>query len=188
MSYVGNRRRRARRGMHGMGATAIEYALLQANTTGIQPSKPVVLPANPPTPPQKLMVGAHALAPRPWHGVARYGMSGLSSRPPGARIARGAMGDGPPKWYQAMYGVSGLGSLGDDAVTAPAATPVLTDGTAQWQSAMLANSNQILSTQQAFITKDQIARYVQVAATLSIPLAAALWRIIFKSGGRSGTE
>lgn len=160
MSYLGQRRRRMRRGMSGLGGAG-----------------PIVLPANPPLPPATPMVGAHVHLGQPWRGVSRIGMSGVSSRPSGARVARGAIGDGPPGWYQAMYGAS----LGDDTQSS---TPSLTDGPTQWQSAMLDNSNQLLAAWQEYIKRDQIARYVQVAATLAIPLSAAIWRMIFRSGGR----
>ena len=124
--------------------------------TGIVTRPPIVLPAT------------------------RIGMNGLSSRPPGAPISRSALGDAP-RWYSAMYGTS----LGDDTTPA-SATPVLTDGPTDWQASMLSNSNQLLSAWQDYIKKDQIARYVQVAATLAIPLSAAIWRMIFKSGRGDG--
>lgn len=87
---------------------------------------------------------------------------------------------GPPDWYRAMAGAS----LGDDTPTSGAVE--LTDGTVRWQQAMLSTNQAILAAQQEFTKREQMARYVQIAATLSIPLAAAVWRLIFRGGRNDG--
>lgn len=88
---------------------------------------------------------------------------------------------GPPDWYRAMQGAS----LGDDTQTAGATT--LTDGVAQWQQSMLSTTQQIADAQTAMAQKDRWIRYLQIAATLSIPLAAAVWKMIFR-GGSGGAD
>ena len=98
------------------------------------------------------------------HGPSWYtAMSGVQSRPPRAKIANVA-----------------LGSLGDDpsstALEQPSlANPTVVDPvdeqTRQWQAAVL---NQINSGANAL----ERQRWFQIAATLSIPLAAAVWRAI----------
>lgn len=150
-------------------------------TTGIRKSRVKALPAVRPGP-MKMMPGASVTISQPWRGATAF--SGMPSRPPGARVARAmsGMGDaGAPRWYTALYGAS-LGD--DDAVTAQAAT--ITDGPAMWQQSLLDEVQQLNTSLQTYTTKDMWARYAQIAATLAIPLSAAVWRMIFRSGRGDG--
>lgn len=72
-----------------------------------------------------------------------------------------------------------LGSLGDDA--APGTTlssPTLTDPTEVWQNNVLTQLSAGVKTLQMA----EMQKWLQIAATLSIPLAAAVWKMIFKRG------
>lgn len=91
----------------------------------------------------------------------------------------------------------GLGSLGDD--TGPVASPpvvtptnpvvvgtlsqpTLPDpATVQWQANVLAQ----LQAGVATLQKAELQKWLQIAATLSIPLAGAIWKMIFKRGAAS---
>lgn len=64
-----------------------------------------------------------------------------------------------------------FGGLGDD--TAVELTP------AQYQQAQLAELKNIGAWQQRWVEKDEMQRWIQIAATVSIPLSAAIWRLIF---------
>jgi hypothetical protein len=72
-----------------------------------------------------------------------------------------------------------LGSLGDDA--APGTTlsdPTIADPTSVWQDNVLAQLAAGVKTLQMA----EMQKWLQIAATLSIPLAAAVWKMIFKRG------
>jgi hypothetical protein len=75
-----------------------------------------------------------------------------------------------------------LGSLGDDTSGAGSTTlsqPTLVDPvTLQWQGNVLAQ----LQAGVATLKKAELQKWLQIAATLSIPLAAAVWKMIFKKG------
>jgi hypothetical protein len=79
-----------------------------------------------------------------------------------------------------------LGSLGDDTSSAGTtlaqptlAQPTLTDpATVQWQGNVLTQ----LQAGVATLQKAELQKWLQIAATLSIPLAAAIWKMIFKRG------
>jgi hypothetical protein len=96
-----------------------------------------------------------------------------------------------PTWYRAMGGVSSqlpsrrvvksimLGSLGDDPSDPTAlSTPTITDPTLQWQANVLGQ----LQAGVATLRVAELQKWLQIAATLSIPLAAAIWRVIFRRG------
>lgn len=72
-----------------------------------------------------------------------------------------------------------LGSLGDDP-TPPTtlSEPTLTDATALWQGNVLSRLDAGVKTLQVA----EMQKWLQIAATLSIPLAAAVWKMIFKRG------
>jgi hypothetical protein len=87
--------------------------------------------------------------------------------------------------------VSNLGSLGADATdpstlsTPTLANPTIVDpviaATQKWQQDVLA------AVQSGALTlkTEELQRWLQIAATLSIPLAAAIWRAIFRRGASS---
>lgn len=102
------------------------------------------------------------------HGPSWYrAMGGVSSQPPGPRIARH---------------VPSLGSLGADdpaTNTTTLSTPTLTDPTtAAWQQNVLAQ----LQAGVATLRKAELQKWLQIAATVLIPVSAAVWKAIFKSG------
>lgn len=169
------------RGFRGYG-DIVEYPI--GTATSLPPvSKPVskrtsyVISRGPRTYPTRAL---GAITRRHDHAIGgARPMSGLSSRPFGPNVSYHALGAiSPPAWYQAMYGCS----LGDDQSASDAGPQSLTDGQAQWQKAMLDTTKQIADAQWAFAEKDRWIRYVQVAATLSIPLAAAIWKAVFRTG------
>lgn len=92
-----------------------------------------------------------------------------------------------PSWYRAMGGVStqlpsapvrrglpALGSLGDDTLS----TPTITDPTLKWQ----ADVQQLLRDGVEEMRRGDRYKLLQIAATLMIPLSAAIWRVIFRRG------
>ena len=93
----------------------------------------------------------------------------ISSQPPRPRLQRL-----PP----------GLGSLGDTpANPTTLSTPTLADpSTIQWQDNVLAQ----LQAGVATLQKANLQKWLQIVATVSIPLSAAIWKMIFKKGVDSG--
>jgi hypothetical protein len=94
-----------------------------------------------------------------------------------------------PRYRPVVY----LGSLGDDTsdagstlsqptLTDPATAlsqPTLTDpATAQWQASVLTQLQSGVDT----LRKAELQKWLQIAATLSIPLAGVVWKWIFKKG------
>jgi len=101
-----------------------------------------------------------------------------------------------PSWYRAMGGVSTqlpgkrvttavyLGSLGDSAGgDTTLSEPTVTDRNVQWQGEVLAQLRAGVATMQ----RAELQKWLQIGATLSIPLAAAVWRAIFRRGS-SGSD
>lgn len=79
-----------------------------------------------------------------------------------------------------------LGSLGDDTtgaatITSPTLTVTAPPETLQWQANVLAQLQAGVATMQ----KAELQKWLQIAATLSIPLAGAIWKMIFKRGAAS---
>jgi hypothetical protein len=135
------------------------------------------------------------------HGPTWYtSMEGIQSKPTGARLPRNelAMGDmaeygltrpimptSPPPTkfmgsarpirYVSSRTRNTLGSLGDDPIPATTLdTPTVTDPTQQWQDQVLSQ----LQSGVAVLKAGELQKWLQIAATLSIPLAAAVWRAI----------
>lgn len=104
------------------------------------------------------------------HGPSWYAaMSGIQSRPPRSRLARNVF-------------ATSLGSLGDDPPsTSTLSTPTVTDAfqqaTLDWQAAILAKLQAGADT----LKTEEMQRWLQIAATLAIPLTAAIWRAIWPS-------
>lgn len=76
-----------------------------------------------------------------------------------------------------------LGSLGDDAppttLSEPTVGTVGTDpNTVQWQANVLAQLQAGVVTMQ----HAELQKWLQIAATVLIPVSAAVWNMIFKSG------
>ncbi len=70
----------------------------------------------------------------------------------------------------------GLGSLGDDSPTAP-----MGDMASQ-QLAELRRISEFQRQWVAAVEGEKLQKWIQIGVTASIPLFAALWRIIFKTG------
>lgn len=103
-----------------------------------------------------------------------------------------------PAWYRAMGGIQSqprphrvyrglaptLGSLGDDPGGGTTlSNPTITDPTAQWQANVLAQ----LQAGVATLQKAELQKWLQIIATVSIPLSAAIWKLIFKKGSSDPT-
>lgn len=107
------------------------------------------------------------------HGPRWYtAMGSIASQPPSRRFARGTP-------YM-------LGSLGDDA-PAPntLSNPTIADPTANaaWQADVL---NQLKAGVKTMQTAE-LQKWLQIIATVSIPLAGAIWSLILKKPLRDGT-
>lgn len=119
----------------------------------------------------------------------------LSARtaPVPARRALAADTAHGPAWYRAMGGssshfpvrvpraVDALGSLGadDSGGATTLSQPTITDPlTVQWQANVLAQ----LQAGVATMRHAELQKWLQIAATVSIPLFAAIWKVIFKKG------
>lgn len=81
---------------------------------------------------------------------------------------------------------TGLGSLGDDNAASPADPSIGVDPVLIAQQ-QLAELKTISAAQVAFTKREAQQRWVQIAATVSIPLFAAVWRAIFR-GGRTSSK
>lgn len=124
-------------------------------------------------------------------------LSGIQSRPSGMRISRSALGDiteygtlasqppvikkpaprvrympvgRAPAWYSEMQGAT----LGDDTTLTD--TPPTGNDQAVIQAQILADLNRGIS-------ELKLQRWLQIIATLSIPLAAQLWKMILRKRG-----
>lgn len=98
------------------------------------------------------------------------GLSGIQSQPPRSRVhgrsgALGGIQSQPPRSRVHMRN----SALGDD-----------TSGTTEWQDNMLATMQDMRDWQKQWVQKDEMQRWIQIGATLCIPLAAAVWRHILK--------
>lgn len=80
-----------------------------------------------------------------------------------------------PAWYRAMQGTS----LGDDTIS----EPTLTDAqfTREFQQRMLVAQDRLVEIGARWVRREELQRWLQIAATLSIPLAAVVWRAIFRA-------
>jgi hypothetical protein len=69
-----------------------------------------------------------------------------------------------------------LGSLEGD-------TPEMTE--VQWRAAMLEQQTNVAKWQEQWVKRDELQRWLQLGATLAIPLSAAIWKMIFRAGRAS---
>ena len=133
----------------------------------------------------------------------RRAMSGVTSQPPGLPVASTALGGlgghgaralppgiragralaGMPNWYAAMQGTA-LGADDQGSLQTPTLVEPGPQMTA-WQERLLSQSQATDQTIQKYMATETRQRWVQIAATLSIPLAAAIWRLIFGVGRQS---
>jgi hypothetical protein len=97
--------------------------------------------------------------------------------PPPSRImtSRGKVG---PRWYRQTFG--SLGSLGADenepVNTLAAPTLGEPQATSQFRENLLDSNRQILAAEKERIRKEELRGYLQIGATLMIPVAAAIWK------------
>lgn len=64
-----------------------------------------------------------------------------------------------------------LGSLGDDSLDAEMSE-------VEWRKRMLAEQTAVRQWQEWWVQRDAMQRWMQLAATLAIPLSAAIWRAL----------
>ena len=97
--------------------------------------------------------------------VSRMALAGVQSQPSGRRVSRFSLG-------------TSLGADDDVGQASDLTVPTIDDGTRQFQRDILASTRAIQAHERERIRKEEIRGWVQIAATLSIPLAAAIWRAI----------
>jgi len=110
------------------------------------------------------------------------------------RQLAGDMAHGPA-WYRAMGGASTqlrtprvttqvyLGSLGDTATGGTTLSdPTVADPNVQWQASVLARLDAGVATLQ----RAELQKWLQILATISIPLSAAIWKAVFRRGAGVG--
>lgn len=109
----------------------------------------------------------------------RRPLGGVSSQPPGPRIGRRApialsgVSSQPPGLPLARRALVSLGSLGAD--DASITTPTLVDPeTRAYRQRMEKYQQDLIAGQQA----DKMQKWVAIGATISIPVFAAIWRLI----------
>lgn len=91
------------------------------------------------------------------------GMGGVSSQPRGRRVGR----------------MASLGSLGaDPAPGTTLSTPTVVDPTVQWQADVIGQLRAGVDTMRTA----ELQKWLQIIATVSIPLSAAIWKMIFRRG------
>lgn len=78
----------------------------------------------------------------------------------------------------AMGSVQSVYAFGDDG------QPMTEE---DWRSKMLAQQTGMTSWMERWVKRDELQRWIQIAATLAIPLSAAIWKAIFR-GARGGGE
>lgn len=114
--------------------------------------------------------------------IRRRGMAGVSSQPPGRRISNRALvplagvssqPPGFPVAINALVQFGQLGSLGADT------TPTVIDPeTRAYYAKSTQQQQQLIEAQRHWAEGDKLQKWIQIGATLSIPLAAAIWRAI----------
>ncbi len=113
-------------------------------------------------------------------------LSGLTSRVQGRSYApRGLSGltsDVQGKKY-APRGLGGLFSFFDTPSLPPMPAPTTEE---EWRLQMLAYQRAVADKATGWVEQDKMLRYLQLAATLAIPLTAAFWRWFL--GRRRGSD
>jgi len=78
-----------------------------------------------------------------------------------------------------MGGLSSSYAFGD-VVPGPEPAAPLTEE--QWRKRMLEQQTTMTDWLTRWVKRDEIQRWLQLGATLAIPLSAAIWRAIFRAG------
>ena len=55
----------------------------------------------------------------------------------------------------------------------------------EWRKAMLEEQRKVSGWQERWVKRDELQRWIQIGATLAIPLSAAIWKAIFRAGRRA---
>lgn len=55
---------------------------------------------------------------------------------------------------------------------------------AEWRRQMLEQQKSVTSWMERWVKRDELQRWLQLGATLAIPLSAAIWRAIFRATRR----
>ncbi len=100
-------------------------------------------------------------------------LNGIQSRPTDRRVALAGVQSRPTDRRVVL---GGLGSLGDTDPAAP-----MTE--AEWRSQMLASQAEMTAWQKQWVQKDELQRWLQLAAVVSLPVIAAVWKLIGKRRG-----
>jgi hypothetical protein len=96
--------------------------------------------------------------------------------PPPSQImaGRGRVG---PRWYRQLQGTT-LGA--DDAPGNTLSTPTLSEpeATTRFRSDLLTSNRALLEAERERTRKEELRGYLQIGATLMIPVAAAIWKAL----------
>lgn len=116
------------------------------------------------------------------------------------RVSRGvALGSSQSRPSKFVRVARGFGSLGDATDAEPPTSlaqptittnPTIVDPTVQWQADMLAQTKLMVASQQDYAAREVQQKWIQIGATLLIPLSAAVWRAIGRllAGRRSSRD
>lgn len=116
---------------------------------------------------KNLRVSRRALAPVSGLGdIAEYTVQSGGGGRRGQYLRAAPLG-GVPDWYRQMQGTT----LGDDSIGA------MTE--AEFRREMLSNQKALLEAHKHWADGDKLQKWIAIGATLSIPLAAAIWKLIF---------
>lgn len=117
---------------------------------------------------------AQALGRGTVHGyvTAHRPRTAIARRVSAKQLSTGALSTAQSSQQALLSSLRGT-TLGDDTLEATK--------TSQWQAQMLAESRNQSSWMERWVKRDELQRWIQIAATLAIPLSAAIWRAIFRS-------
>ncbi len=110
--------------------------------------------------------------------VRRRGLGGVSSQPPGRAVALrslrglGGVSSQPPGLPVAR------GSLGADEASITTPTVIDPAETRAYRERMEKLQQQLVEAQRHWAEGDKFQKWVQIGATVSIPVFAAIWRLI----------
>lgn len=158
----GSNRRKAMSGLSSQppGRPISRFAL---GAAAVEYTPALAIPSPPPPPPPAKIAAMRR----------RAAMGGLSSQPPGRPVS--------------LFALGSLGAVPDPSslATSTFAQPTVLDPqTAAWQQQVLANQQLQLAQSDKQAEKARLQKWVQIAATASIPLFGAIWKLLFRAGER----
>lgn len=115
----------------------------------------------------------------------RKPLSGVQSRAYGSRVARRSLDGIQSRQYGSRIGRGALGGL-FDSIDPPFPPVFQGDQPADdmdegvWRKNMLASQENQTLWMASWVRRDAFQRWLQLAATLSIPLAALVWKALLK--------